>query len=877
MKHSIQSNMADARLTDVLAGREDNYLLPFYWQRGDHRDRIPAQIARIRDTGCRALCVESRPHPDFCGEGWWADMDVILAECERLGMKVWILDDKRFPTGYANGAIESKYPQLAQKTLVERHVDVLGPAPGCAMVAPRTRDGDVLLAVRAWRRAPGGGQKLTGGSVDLTDRVRDGLLHWDVPPGCWRVFWFWRSRRGVPPGRIDPLSRESCAVLLEAVHEPHFARYGSRFGNTIAGFFSDEPQFHNFLAGEHLHDDGLYAYGIGQEGLALPWSDELAARMSATLGEDAVARLGELWYESERAPAARFAYMDALTSLYRENFSLQIGDWCRAHGVEYVGHVIEDMNAHGRMGYGPGHYFRAIEGQDMGGCDVVLHQVMPGFADYPHAASALGGCVSPDFFHCVLPQLAASVSRQVPRMRGRALCEVFGAFGWAEGAPFMRWLLDFLLVRGINRFVPHAFSPSFPDPDCPPHFGAEGHDPQLDGFRALMRYANKAAHLLDGGRRVVSAAILYHAEAEWMAGIGRAMLDEVPARALADANLDYAIVCADTLLSDAASVAGGRLEINGETVPALVVPGAPFLPPRLLARLRGFAAAGLPVLFASSAPADAGPGARAVPVAALADAVRAAAGGADVSFDGSFPLVRTLHLVRGGADVFMFFNESPDRRAATRVRLRVRGDFARLRLLEDVAESGTALDGVLRLDLLPGQSEIVVFGSRAGLPPAPPPAARRGVLHPRFRISVADADDLDSFRPLCETDELFDLAAPDRDPSFAGKARYAFELDVPPDETDPDWTLDLGRVGQTARLLVNGRDAGIRVAPPYRFRLRGLLRPGRNELVAETASTLARRLKDDLSFYMQIPPEGLLGPVAVLAAGPAGPDPADAC
>ena len=254
----------DTRLDDVLRGREGNYLFPFYWQRGDHRDRIPAQIARIFESGCRALCVESRPHPDFCGEGWWRDMDVVLDECARRGMKVWILDDKRFPTGFANGLIESKYPDLAQRTLVERHVDVMGPAPGTAMVAPRTREGDVPLGVRAYRRAPGGGQRLCGEPVDLSGRVQDGLLRWDVPEGCWRVFWFWRSRRGISPGRIDPLSRESCAVLLEAVYEPHFAHYGDRFGSVVAGFFSDEPQFHDWLVGEHLHDGGLYTYSVGQ-------------------------------------------------------------------------------------------------------------------------------------------------------------------------------------------------------------------------------------------------------------------------------------------------------------------------------------------------------------------------------------------------------------------------------------------------------------------------------------------------------------------------------------------------------------------------------------------------------------------------------------
>ena len=85
------------RLSDVLSGTEANYMLPFYWQHGDHTDTIPEEVERIYQSGCRALCVESRPHRDFCGDGWWRDMDIILAESEKRGMKVWILDDDHFP------------------------------------------------------------------------------------------------------------------------------------------------------------------------------------------------------------------------------------------------------------------------------------------------------------------------------------------------------------------------------------------------------------------------------------------------------------------------------------------------------------------------------------------------------------------------------------------------------------------------------------------------------------------------------------------------------------------------------------------------------------------------------------------------------------
>lgn len=94
----------------------------------------------------------------------------------------------------------------------------------------------------------------------------------------------------------------------------------------------------------------------------------------------------------------RVAYMDAVTRLYQEAFCMQLGEWCRAHGVEYIGHIIEDMNAHARLGCSDGHYFRALDGQDMAGIDIVLHQVMPGFAHYETAASLFGGKVDPALF-----------------------------------------------------------------------------------------------------------------------------------------------------------------------------------------------------------------------------------------------------------------------------------------------------------------------------------------------------------------------------------------------------------------------------------------------------------------------------------------------
>ena len=87
-----------------------------------------------------------------------------------------------------------------------------------------------------------------------------------------------------------------------------------------------------------------------------------------------------------------------------------------------------------------------------------------------------------------------------------------------------KYLIDHFLARGVNRFVPHAFSPKeFPDPDCPPHFYAHGNQMQYSHFGHVIRYMNRAAHLLSGGKYPAKTAVLYHADAEW-AGENRSRL-----------------------------------------------------------------------------------------------------------------------------------------------------------------------------------------------------------------------------------------------------------------------------------------------------------------------------------------------------------------
>ena len=91
------------RLEQLLRGESSSHILPFLWLKGEENETIGRELDQIEECGIREVCLESRPHPDFCGPGWWKNLDYICSEASRRKMKLWILDDRKFPTGYANG------------------------------------------------------------------------------------------------------------------------------------------------------------------------------------------------------------------------------------------------------------------------------------------------------------------------------------------------------------------------------------------------------------------------------------------------------------------------------------------------------------------------------------------------------------------------------------------------------------------------------------------------------------------------------------------------------------------------------------------------------------------------------------------------------
>jgi len=846
----------------VLSGNADNHILPFFWQHGEDEATLRELMGAIHGAGCGAVCVESRPHPDFCGDKWWQDMDVILDEARKRDMKVWILDDSHFPTGFANDALKDKPDSLCRQNVFVKEKQYGGKAfnkplnlkkqgffrqekpQAAGMVSKfmsllppaRKFKDDSILCVTARQ-----GKQV----IDLTGKLQGETLHWEKPEGEWILSVVVRSRNtGSHRNYINMTEPESCRLLIDAVYEPHWQHYADDFGKTIAGFFSDEPELGNGPA--YAKDNFL---GTVQD---LPWGEAMEAAVSDALGEKWREKLYLLWRDGEEAAQVRSRYMDVLTKLVRSAFSQPVANWCREHGVQYIGHVIEDDGQHCRTGSSLGHYFRGLQYQDMAGIDDIGGQVYPQGEDEP-TVNFMRQPRNGEFYHYGLATLARSAAAIEHRKQGNAMCEIFGNYGWSEGVKLEKYLADHFLVRGINYFVPHAFSgKEFPDPDCPPHFYAHGHNPQYRHFGELMKYMNRVATLTSSGVHEVSVAVLYHGDAEW--ADRDAMPFEKPLRALYDHQIDCHTVPADIFTEEEhyKVTIGNPLAVNRQKYRAFVVPGCRCLSAAAAEGIAKLLEAGLPVFFVDRIPeAVAETGAPIPEIIKTAPCVPLDQLYEEVSkltldvprLTPESNRMRLLH-IHGDTELFFAVNEGTAVYEGD-VALPAEGDCFLYDPWHNICHPADIRGGKLRLTLEPLKSIFIVFGE--------------WVEAKEMVSSEGSAVELITWqRSLCggraypAFGEKKPVSLPDNvaleDPKFSGFVRYETNF---PGKAGQKMVLEISDAEEGVEVFLNGNSLGIQIAPPFRYRLDALAE-GENKLTIEVATTLERQTFPMLKGYRKL-------------------------
>ena len=853
------------RVSECLRGtNRHDYILPFFWMHGESREALKEEIDAVFNTGIREFCMESRPYKGFGGEQWWKDVGFILDYAGEKGMRVWLLEDRSYPTMFANDYIAT-HPELARKGLRIEYRDAAGPAKSVTMFAPELFDGEEFVSVSAFKRTKNG-DIFEGDGIDLLGDLSDGRLSFDVPDGIWRVFYLIRTKRlNGDPNWIDVLSKESCEALIHAVHEPHFEHFGKYFGNTFAGFFSDEPCFGNRGTDYWSH--------LGKKGMVLPYRDDLTELLAEETGlaPQKVRVLLPALFQTHEGPGSRFlrnAYMQVVTKLFEKNFSTLLGEWCRSHGVMHIGHVIEDCNCHQRLGMGPGHYFRSICHMDMAGIDTVLHQYIPGMPVIDHTAIAGPyNYVDAEFNNHLLPRLASSLAHVNPLTKGRAMCEIFGAYGWGEGVPMMKKMTDYMLAGGINHFVPHAFSPRFPDPDCPPHFYGHGRNAQYGAFGHLMRYMDRTCHVLSGGKYAAGVALLYNAEAEWCGDLNEQL--QGLCRRLDEWHVGFDILWEDVIKN--ASVKDGKIVIDTvnadgpdtRAYAALALPYCRYLPDDMIEDIEALRGKGVAVFVLGDAPPVAAKSGRPAELPCLPDnelreALWNLAGREGrLEISGEHPLLKYYRTVGGNGDETLFLYSEDDFRES-RFTVTMNSD-------RPVRVYDTWTNEILaprqngdKVELYLGPSGSVLLINDDT--PAKPFDYRegRGRAVSLCGLSTVLEDSDGSLPEKVPFGPGTDVTRQEKYRNFHGTITYRGTVVLKEGEN----VLRFENAGEIVTLTVDGVCLGTRLSHQCSFRLPDdLCGPGERSLEIAVVNSPAYRLGDVFTTWLTVPGSGLLGDI----------------
>ena len=919
------------RLRQVLENREENYILPFFWQHGEDEETLREYMRAIFDANIREVCLESRPHPDFAGPRWWQDLDVILDEAKKLGMKIWILDDSHFPTGFANGAVKKAPNELKHRYLVSRTLEMAGPVkqaeftvsdymrpvPPPPWIPQPPGDGDddcaddELLNIYACPVLKDG---VLGEPMILEADMEKDTVVFDLPEGFFRIYvsYFTRNARG-RNDYINFLDKDSCRLLIDAVYEPHYRRYKAYFGTIIRGFFSDEPPIGN--------TEGYTPVGpIGTAGQNLPWARACPALLTAEFGsEEWIRYIPYLWADAgdkEMQAKIRNAYMDMVSGLVAECFSKQLGNWCSSHGVEYIGHMLEDCDMHLGMGASMGHFFRGLSGQHMAGVDNIGGQVnimahhVPRH-DHPAARDEAG------FYQYMIGKMASSHAYIDPGKKGRSLCENFGAYGWHSGPKEQKYMLDHFMVRGVNHFVPHAFSPApFPDPDCPPHFYAHGENPTYRAFGDLMAYTNRVCALISDGSPCPDAALLYNAESWWA---GNADSQIPVCRSLGESQIDFHILPQDVFDHDEypCTYDGSVLTVNGIPYRLLIVTGCDFVGKTAAVMIERMIRDSFPVIFTNRTPKGFAGGdlkenqafGRLCREAICVPEDNIGAFLKEKRRDGSFrPQIRlepenqrlsASHYRLEGTDEFLILNEMSETVFRGNAELKASGVPIRYIPWENRLEqvSFEPSEGGLKIDLDMDPLElavILVFPEGSEIPDLVPDArldkdaeqdgSDRGIEIKSFTAGlVGSVEYLNTLKeaglPMhgadasVVPDTVFSLEAPftgvQREyPDFSGYIIYETPVNL---EKDTEYILLIDDVGETAEAFLNGKSLGVRVQAPYRFTIPASIVREESVLRIEAATLADRKAKKtrpdsmrSMSADRPFTPSGIVGNVRII-------------
>ena len=344
------------------------------------KKKIAKSFADFKAKGIDAIVVHPRigfpKRIKYLSERFFAWYEYILKEAKKAGLKIIIYDEAMYPSGAAGGIVVKKRPDMRVRCLY------LTDKKEGNLIA-ELKDGKYLV------------EKFSGA------KIRG--LHYGEDDG-----------EKNQPFAADILNEETVDLFVKLTHEEYYKRFSEYFGETIIGFFTDEP---------HPRGRGGDRGPVWTKGL-----EHIIVERGGKLEELEGLFTGK---ENETTELYRAILQEREVEVYYK----RLHRFCEDHGVFLVGHPAESDD------------IEKLKYFDIPGQDLIFRFVNRESGDLEGRNSVLGKC-------------SADYARIVGARRNANEC--LGVCGksnnyWDLPPEEIKWYIDYLAVRGVNMYIPHAF------------------------------------------------------------------------------------------------------------------------------------------------------------------------------------------------------------------------------------------------------------------------------------------------------------------------------------------------------------------------------------------------------------------------------------
>ncbi|MFC3198885.1 glycosyl hydrolase [Parapedobacter deserti] len=778
---------------------------------------------------------------------WMAMLRYTARQGDSLGLSI----DLTTGTGWPFGGPQVGLSEAATRALFRKFELVGGTPFGSKIVPddPKQRSAS-LLSLTAYDEQ--------GNPVMITDHVTaDGTLMWQPAKGKWELYavfegkTFQRVKRAAPGGEGYTLN--------------HFSR------DALDGYLS------RFDSAFHREPQGIRAfYNDSYEVYGADWSADFFAEFEKRRGYDLQLHVRKLFSDDTAANAGRVKsdYRETMAELLLENFTRPWTQWAHRYGS------VTRNQAHGSPGnlldlYAAvdipeaetfGSSFFQIPGLRRDSADIRNVDPDPVMMKFASSAANVTGkrLASSETFTWLTEHFKTSLAQCKPEVEQCFLAGINHVFFHGvtyspEEAGWPGWLF----YASVN-FVPN-----------------NSWWPHLDG---LNGYITRVQSVLQAGRSDNELLMYWPVYDNWDDSRGRMMtltvhhIDEWLHPTPFYKNLQqlhrhgYSVDFVSDNLLARATVSEGLIHTSFEGMPykALVVPLTRRMPLETLRKLISLAQQGATVVL-QAVPED---------VPGFADFAHRQAifrelvetlpsSGATISPDVTAALQRLgimgeplarqgLGFVRraaadGGTYYYVVNHQATavDRRIPL---LAATGGGSAVLLDPQSGGSGktpcVAIDGHygVRVQLRPGEAIVVKVGSEAGK--EVPDWVYAGKELDRISLEQGWQLTFESGGPQlpkpirADTLQLWTNDPGEAYQAFSGLGSYSTTVDMDMVTEDALYVLELEKLNESARVYINGREAGLIWSIPYRLRIGHLLKPGQNTIRIEVANLMANRIRD---------------------------------